>query len=606
MQQPDTLTSLPPVPLTRLRTLVPAEHALYFDLFLAAGGGPDKPAAEGAVSVLARSRLPEWLLQKVWAFADEFNTGVLDLEAFCVACRLCAHAQQASEEIAEQVVGAAAAAEVPSSPPWFEGYERSEEGAASRQVGSTNELGRSYAQATSATGIMPGGRAGNGNFDFEAVAFGSGAGGPIDSARPGSDVGLGAALVLPTGIPSVGGQWQRASSSAGGGAGSRAGEVDDVPSTAILAKGLGLRLPDQVPSGIAAGHTAHRRGKHDPVKRLGEELLEGRQKLEQSLADKRRLQRQHDKVAQKAESIRNDREKIVAELTVQQCDMEHNYTQLDFSRQQIEAVQREIAHLERMRQAFSQDDFRHMQRTRSRFEGERLSLGEDRHDAKASMQMSQDMLQQDRKHVDGLVENAKRAERRKMELQSKQNILLEEQRQAEQERSAMLYALELERVKLHSIRSERLDIGKNARKVLEEAKKLAHDTGAEPGVFADCFLPRSSEPQEKVPRDPLALPPSGAWGPAADYARSGEDPSSWKKAVYRHGADRSDRFSVSGGNIDLASMPPWSKFSGEGAQRGAYGGGRDRGFNHLSNAGFLGVPAGGQENKIVSSDFASR
>merc|ERR1711865_597778 len=117
-------------------------------------------------------------------------------------------------------------------------------------------------------------------------------------------------------------------------------------------------------------------------------------------------------------------------------------------------------------------------------------------------------LVQDRKNCSVLTDSAKRAERRKMELQSKQNLLLEDQRQAEQERGAMLHALELERVKLHTMRSERLDIGHDSKQILQEARKLSLDTGVEPAVFADCFLPPCAQPLEEEPIDPLILQPS--------------------------------------------------------------------------------------------------
>jgi len=273
------------------------------------------------------------------------------------------------------------------------------------------------------------------------------------------------------------------------------------------------------------------------------------------------------------------------------------FTQLDFSRQQIEAVEREISHMRSVRQAFSHDDVIRMERTRSRFENERVALGEDRHDVRASVQMSQDMLRQDRKNVSELSDTVKRGERRVMELQSKQSLLLEDQRQAEQERGAMLYALEVERVKLNTMRSERLDIGNNAQKILQEARKLSRDTGVEPAVFADCFLPRTSESEAaQEPVDPLVAPSGGAsggaWGPAAEHARGLEDTSAWKKAVYRHGtgtnASDAPRFSVSGGNVDLTQ---WAQFGKGGAKRGDHGG-KGHSHNHWRNAGLLGVPAG--------------
>jgi len=436
----------------------------------------------------------------------------------------------------------------------------------------------------------------NSNFDFEAAAFGSG-GAPIDKARPGGDSGLGAALVLP--VPTANGHWQKHIGSSVGPVSSSANEglsAEDAQSAASLARGLGLRFPEQAHS--------HRRPdvKRDATKRLSEDLVEGRQKLEQSLADKRRLQRQQEKARQKVEAIQSDRQAVVAELTTRQCDVQHAFAQLDFARQQIEVVEREISYMHAVRQASSQDDVRRMERTRSRFEGERASLGEDRHNTKASVEMSQDMLKQDRKHCAELSEKVKRSERRKMELQSRQNILLEEQRQAEQDRTAMLYALELERVKLHTMRSERLDLGSSSRQILEEARKLSRDKGIEPAVFADLFLPHSKEESSKVPIDPLVenRTSHSSWGPAVDHARAFKDTSAWKTAVYRSGggggvpASDALRSGVSGGNMELTASPPrWTQFPKDGVAPAGY----DRGFNHARmNQGLRGVPAGGQDS----------
>jgi len=297
------------------------------------------------------------------------------------------------------------------------------------------------------------------------------------------------------------------------------------------------------------------------------------------------------------EALRSEREHVVAELAIGQCDVQHMFTQLDFSRQQIEAAEKQLAHMHAMRQSYSHEDVLQMERTRSRFEQERFALGEDRHDTKASVQMSQDMARQDYKNIASLRDSVKRAERKKMELQSKQSLLLEDQRHAEKERGNMLYALEMERVKLHTMRSERLDIGVNAKKVLQEARKLARDTGVEPAVFAECFLPHTEEDLKEIV-DPLALPPGGpsggAWGPAAEHARGWEDASAWKKAVYRHsggnGATDAPRFSVSGGNVDLTATQQWAQFGKKGLLSSDQSG-RSHSHNHYRNAGLLGVPA---------------
>lgn len=373
---------------------------------------------------------------------------------------------------------------------------------------------------------------------------------------------------------------------------------DVVPSAEALAKGLGLQRPEQ----SAGGRASQRRAdvSSDPTRRLGQEMVEGRQKLEQTMAAKRRLQRRIEMAKQKLEACRSDRERVVLELTSRQCDVQHLFAELDFARQQIAEVERHIAQMRAVRQAFSRDDVIRMERTRSRFESERLALGEDRHDTRAAMQMSQDIMRQDRKTIAELSDKAKRADRMKMGLQSKQALALEDQRQAEQERNAMLYQLELERVKLHTMRSERLDIGNDSREILQEARKLARDTGVEPAVFANCFLPQRVVPEALLePVDPLAAPPggasAGAWGPAAEHTRTGENTSAWMKAVYRNGVGKNSsdapRFSVAGGNVDLTSAPKWAQFGKGGAHHNGHGG---KGQSALGwrNAGLLGVPAG--------------
>jgi hypothetical protein len=534
--------------------------------------------------------LPIYSFYTAQAFADEYSSGRLDLEAFFVACRLCAHAQQAEDETAAaEVACKEGAAETPSAPPWFEGYERSEEGASSRKAPSAETLGSSR-QASSGSGRGNGG----GNFDFEAAAFGSGSAGSSSAVRPAGGTGLGAMPILP--VPGAAEHWHRPGGSSGGFYQADSSSViEEHQSASALAKGLGLRQPEQTAAATTA-HAAQRRAdvRSDPAKRLGEELLEGRQALEQKLSEKRRLQKRSENLRKQLDTLHGDRQQVVSELSIRQCDLQHMFAQLDFSRQQIEATEREVAHMRSVRQAFSQDEVIRMERTRSRFEGERVALGEDRHDVRASVQMSQDMWRQDRRNVLELTDHVKRTERRKMELQSKQSLMLEDQRHAEQERGAMLYALELERVKLHTMRSERLDIGGSAKKILQEARKLAKDTGVEPAVFADCFLPRT-QPESQEPIDPLAAPSNpfagGAWGPAAEHARGSEDTSAWKNAVYRHGksGDGAPRFSVSGGNVDLTTGgPQWQHFGKGGGHPGTNGG---KGHHHWRNQGLLGVPA---------------
>jgi hypothetical protein len=358
--------------------------------------------------------------------------------------------------------------------------------------------------------------------------------------------------ILPA--PTAAGQWQGGVTSGTGGflpashatgalGGQSVGDPeayagpDATPSAALLMERLSLSHFES--SSSSSPSKRRENDKRDPSKLIAEELAQGRQKLEQSFADKRRRERRLEKLKQRLDSLRTDREEVVTELTDRQCDVQHLFAEIDFTRLQIEQVEHETGPMRAIRQAFSREDIARMEETRRRFQSERRSLGEDAQDLKdrrALLQMSQDMLLTDRKIVAGFCERLKKPQRRKMELQSRQILLLEEQRQAEEDRSRMLYALEMERVKLFSLRSERMDIGSEMKRMLQEAHKLSRDTGVEPAVFSKCFLPARPDPPEmREPLDPLAVPStSTAWGPAAEYLR-GEDVTSWRRKVYQEG-----------------------------------------------------------------------
>mmetsp|Transcript_82656 Transcript_82656/g.129120 ORF Transcript_82656/g.129120 Transcript_82656/m.129120 type:complete len:610 (-) Transcript_82656:58-1887(-) len=591
----------PPVPLHRLRLLGPAEPDLYYGLFSAVGGSLQNPVPGGtAAQVLETTRLPQHLLQKIWAFADEFGTGSLDWEGFCVACRLCAHVQNAADEAeAEQAAEGGSVAEIPSSLPFFEGYEgkATQSAHVSRQLGMHRSSGESVRRVSS------------GSLEFEALAFGGV--GTGESVRPAGDFSRSAIPILPA--PSAAGQWQggvvsgtggflEASSATGALGGKNIGDQeayagpDATPSAAMLIERLCLRHFES--SSSSSLPKRHENAKRDPAKLVADELAQGREKLEQSFADKRRLQGRLETMRQRLASVRADREEVVAELTNRQCDVQHLFAEIDFTRLQIETVEHETGPMRAIRQAFSHEDITRMEQTRRKFQSERISLGEEAKDLKdrrALMQMSQDMLMQDRKNVRGLCENLKRPQRRKMELQSRQILLLEDQRQAEEDRGRMLYALEMERVKLHSLRSERMDISSEMRHMLQEAHKLSRDSGVEPAVFAKCFLPDRPDPAEmQEPLDPIAVPSSsavmGAWGPAAEYLRHGEDASSWRRTVYQTGVVNSDatRFSISGGYMDPTAMEQWAKFGKGGPPQS------QKFYSHSKHHGgqYLGVPSG--------------
>eukprot|EP00392_Amoebophrya_sp_AT5.2_P006108 g6118.t1 len=80
-----------------------AELGFYRRVFDAAElEGEFLGGAKGA-ELLAKSNLPRKTLHEIWNVADARNEGRLDFSAFCVACRLAAHAQQGLPVSAESV-----------------------------------------------------------------------------------------------------------------------------------------------------------------------------------------------------------------------------------------------------------------------------------------------------------------------------------------------------------------------------------------------------------------------------------------------------------------------------------------------------------------------
>lgn len=64
----------------------------------------DNPVIHGhSLSHTTSSDLPRKTLHEIWNVADARNEGRLDFSAFCVACRLAAHAQQGLPVSAESV-----------------------------------------------------------------------------------------------------------------------------------------------------------------------------------------------------------------------------------------------------------------------------------------------------------------------------------------------------------------------------------------------------------------------------------------------------------------------------------------------------------------------
>lgn len=440
-------------PLRRLKTLSHAERALYWQLFRSTGGdGAGSPVSGSSVAgLLQRSGLPQDVLRRIWKLADHTSLGSLDFEGFCVACRLCAHAQL---QAPGTPLSEATVAEVPVVPPVFKGSAPPPEDGVGRSGDVVADPG----------------------FDFEATAFGVDGSAQGPPSRPpdpsqAAELGLEAGFVpgshraagSDSSLRDRGGRTLRSSERLSL-SGIEEDEEDDFTSVTKLKGAL---------SDKASGRGAER---------LGRELLEVRGSLDDQCRRKGRLEQGLGKLRARLEAGREERHKVSMELARRRADLEHIWATLEFERQQIREAERETAALREARQAFSEEDTGAAE----------AALAAHRRSA------------QDLRSAAELGERVRRALRGRLELQARQQLLLAEQRQAEQERSYAQGELEGARGALEALQRDRAALGRERLAALREAARLAHGAGLGPATAQPGGRSRRG-----VPSEPRGSPGSG-------------------------------------------------------------------------------------------------
>lgn len=292
----------------------------------------------------------------------------------------------------------------------------------------------------------------------------------------------------------------------------------------------------------------------DVADRLGQELLDGRRKLDQGHAEKMMLEQKIEQVRQRLKSCHEDRHQVSLEVSRRQADVEHLFTTVDFGRHQIEDVEGELAALRTMHQALSEEDISTLQH---RF-GPLRTAGPAMAAAVAQSSEQRRVQPQNLKPLTDLAEKARRESRRKFELQARQELLLATQKQAEQDRAYARKELELARSALDSLREDRLHLGQQGADAIREATRLAQGAGLSPGIVQDLLASLGSpfQPREPfAPRDPGRQPRSHR-DQTNPFSNSSNDGVAWWRAMSQKNLGGLD---ASGGG---AGSVHWANFSG--------------------------------------------
>lgn len=160
----------------------------------------------------------------------------------------------------------------------------------------------------------------------------------------------------------------------------------------------------------AQNNSAHR----DPSVRLGEELVTCRRRLDQKFAEKQRREKRVKQLNARLEVCRTKRQLMTVELSQRKTDVQHSLAQLEFVRQQIESIENDVAH--------------GWEEPAPRAEGTQQLQVKD-HDLGM---VHHEAFWEDRHNAQELIRQIKVISRKKLDLQAQHLVLVESQRQAEQ------------------------------------------------------------------------------------------------------------------------------------------------------------------------------
>mmetsp|Transcript_32318 Transcript_32318/g.72589 ORF Transcript_32318/g.72589 Transcript_32318/m.72589 type:complete len:341 (-) Transcript_32318:114-1136(-) len=252
-----------------------------------------------------------------------------------------------------------------------------------------------------------------------------------------------------------------------------------------------------------------RAGADVELRRLCDEVLDERKRLESQLRRRRELEEALRAAKGRLDEVQERRRSVEVESAAAKRRISHLQDELVFVNREVKAVEED---LEALRQACGMGD-KEMRRVPVPY----TDPQEERRDVLTKVKAERELLLNDQKAVEELRGKLERVYQQKLEAQTKQQALLERQRQCEQDRGLALMAIEADQAKLLSMRSERLrswqeitDLEKQLQDVDQE-QLIARQV---PGRSIPSTT-RSSEPPNRRKGVPHESPPSVVYGAAA-------------------------------------------------------------------------------------------
>ncbi|CAE7032786.1 itsn1 [Symbiodinium necroappetens] len=263
----------------------------------------------------------------------------------------------------------------------------------------------------------------------------------------------------------------------------------------------------------------------DELRKLCQEVLEERRRLENRLDRRRELEEALRAAKGRLDEVQERHRRVELESAATKCRISYLQDELVFVTREVKTVEED---LDALRQACGLGD-KEMRRMPAPYSDPQ----EERRDVLTKVKAERELLLKDQKAVEELRGKLERVFEQKLEAQTKQQALLEKQRQCEQDRGLALTAIEADKAKLLSMRSERLrswqdiaDLEKQLQDVDQEKLLVSRQAVGRNVPSA----PRSAEVNRSkgVPHESM---PSVVYGsaPAARAARASEEaPSHWR------------------------------------------------------------------------------
>jgi len=267
---------------------------------------------------------------------------------------------------------------------------------------------------------------------------------------------------------------------------------------------------------------------------IGRELIDGRYQLDRQLSEKDRLVMRVEQARARLEQCREERRHFAKELACSKSDVEHLFALLDFTRQQIERMEREVSVLREERAGFDTEQLAAVgQRLRRLAEEDTSSEGPTQ--AAATARAAQERAMH---HMQSMFETAdklRRASRQKLDLHARLQLLLNDQYEEEHNRSDSLQALEECRGELSTMQTSRMLCGEERLGVLQEVRRLGRRAGLAPDVIKDLYPSPAGPPTMSAGKSKQTEKPSSQprYRGVAERLGSSREEDGWAAAMSR-------------------------------------------------------------------------